>query len=355
VCGAAIVVWSFLAAPAREPPHVGDSEEIARARAILAHAEGARPDMHLALLGDKSFVFSPDGLAFMMCAHAGGSLIAMGGPVGARKAWRAALERFRDEADARALRPVIYAAPVEILPELLDLGFQMQKVGENAVIALSGFSLEGPRRQPLRNARNRVAERGGGKFEVHGPPQRAGLLDELAAVSGAWLAAHKGGEKGFSLGRFDRRYLSDQTIAVVRVKGRAAAFANIWTTPDKAWAAVDLMRYAADIAPPRTMDFLFAELFLWAKHEGYSKFDLGMAPLSGLAEERHAPAFARLGRLVYERGAGFYDFPGLRAFKEKFDPDWEPRYLAAPGAWSLPIVLAEAALLTAREPRAPAG
>jgi lysylphosphatidylglycerol synthetase-like protein (DUF2156 family) len=73
-----------------------------------------------------------------------------------------------------------------------------------------------------------------------------------------------------------------------------------------------------------------------------------MAPLSGLAEERHAPAFARLGRLVYERGAAFYDFQGLRAFKEKFDPEWEPRYLAAPGAWSLPIVLAEAALLTAR-------
>jgi lysylphosphatidylglycerol synthetase-like protein (DUF2156 family) len=283
-----------------------------------------------------------------MCAHAGASLIAMGAPVGARKSWRAALEHFRDEADARSLRPVVYAAPVETLPELLDLGFQMQKVGENAIVALADFSLEGKRRQPLRNARNRVAERGGGQFETHAPPQRASLLDELQLVSDAWLAAHKGGEKGFSLGRFDRDYLADQTLALVRVKGRAAAFANVWTTPDRAWAAVDLMRYDAEIAPPRTMDFLFAELFLWAKQEGYQKFDLGMAPLSGLAEERHAPAFARLGRLVYERSGAIYDFQGLRAFKEKFDPEWEPRYLAAPGAWSLPIVLAEAALLTSR-------
>ncbi|MBL8551566.1 MAG: bifunctional lysylphosphatidylglycerol flippase/synthetase MprF [Hyphomonadaceae bacterium] len=346
--GAAIAFWSTLAAPAREPPHVGDSAEIAKARALMAQAQAARPEMHLALTGDKSFIFVES--AFVMCAHSGGSLVAMGGPVGARASWRAALEKFRDEAAARALRPVVYAAPVDLLPELLDLGFQAQKVGENAIIDLQRFTLEGARRQPLRNARNRVAEREGGTFEVHAPPQKAHLLDELQPVSDAWLAAHKGGEKGFSLGWFDRDYLTDQTVALVRVRGRVVAFANVWTTPDHAWAAIDLMRYEPAHAPPRTMEFLFAELFLWAKQEGYRKFDLGMAPLSGLAEERHAPAFARLGRLVYERGAAFYDFRGLRTFKEKFDPDWEPRYLAAPGAWSLPIVLAEAALLTASAP-----
>jgi lysylphosphatidylglycerol synthetase-like protein (DUF2156 family) len=63
--------------------------------------------------------------------------------------------------------------------------------------------------------------------------------------------------------------------------------------------------------------------------------------------------FARAGRLVHERGEQFYGFKGLRAFKDKFDPRWEPRYIAAPGAWTLPIVLAEVALLT-NGPRAAA-
>ena len=142
--------------------------------------------------------------------------------------------------------------------------------------------------------------------------------------------------------------MADQPLALVRVRGAIVAFANIWTTPDKVWAAIDLMRHHPETAPPRTMDFLFAELFLWAAREGFAKFDLGMAPLSGMGEERYAPLFARLGRAIYERAGALYNFQGLRAFKEKFNPNWEPRYLAAPGAFSLPIVLAETAMLTAR-------
>jgi lysylphosphatidylglycerol synthetase-like protein (DUF2156 family) len=75
-----------------------------------------------------------------------------------------------------------------------------------------------------------------------------------------------------------------------------------------------------------------------------------MALLSGLAEERHAPLFARLGRLIYEQGTRWYNFSGLRKFKEKFSPDWEPRYLAARNAMSLPVALADVALLTSFDP-----
>jgi lysylphosphatidylglycerol synthetase-like protein (DUF2156 family) len=345
--GAAILAWGF-AARARLPPEIGGADEVARARLILKRAQSARPDAQLALLGDKTFLFTENDTAFVMCAPSGGSLIAMGGPVGARAAWRSALQLLRDEGERRALRPVVYAAPPDLLPDLLDLGFHVQKVGENAVVELHGFSLDGPHRQPLRNARRRLAERCGATFEVRNPPYTPVLMQELEEVSRAWLDMHKGAEKGFSLGRFDPAYLADQPLALVRVRGAIVAFANIWTTPDKVWAAIDLMRHHPETAPPRTMDFLFAELFLWAAREGFAKFDLGMAPLSGMGEERYAPLFARLGRAIYERAGALYNFQGLRAFKEKFNPNWEPRYLAAPGAFSLPIVLAETAMLTAR-------
>ena len=344
----AIVAWSFILTPAHRDPAAPEPDDLARVDALLLTGEHARPEAQLALLGDKSFVFAGDGAAVVMAARGGGSYVAMGAPIGKRASWRNALARFRAEAVALSLRPVVYAAPPDLLPDLLDLGFRLEKVGENAIIDLASFNLAGPKRHPLRAARRKLAERDGATFEVLVPPAVAAELDTLKPVSDAWLAMHKSGEKGFSLGRFDPAFALRAPVAVVSVRGRPIAFATLWTTHDKGWAAIDLMRYDPALSGHGVMDFLITESILWAQAEGYKKFDLGMAPLSGLSEERHAPLFARLGRLVYDQGGAFYNFEGLRKFKEKFAPDWEPRYLAAPGAWSMPIVLAEIAVLSSR-------
>jgi phosphatidylglycerol lysyltransferase len=78
---------------------------------------------------------------------------------------------------------------------------------------------------------------------------------------------------------------------------------------------------------------------------GFERFGLGMAPLSGMAEHPLASRWHRLGRLVFAHGEYFYNFQGLRAFKEKFDPVWEPRYLASPGGVAPLLVLADVAIL----------
>lgn len=343
---AAIASWSFLLAPARRSPTPPAPGEFDRVEKLLAHAEQARPEAHLAFLGDKTFVFASDSGACIMASRAGGSYVAMGAPIGKRASWRDALARFRDASESLSLRPVVYAAPPDLLPDLLDLGFRVEKVGENAVVDLVTFSLSGSRRQDLRTARRRLPEKEGAIFEIASATEMATHLPALRSVSDAWLALHKSSEKGFSLGDFDPAFLARGPLACVRVSGAIVAFATLWTTPDKRWAAIDLMRYDPVRAPRGAMDFLFAETLLWAQREGYARFDLGMAPLSGLAEERHAPLFARMGRLIYEQGAAFYNFEGLRKFKEKFAPEWEPRYLAAPGAWTMPLVLAEIAVLT---------
>ncbi|HCQ59574.1 MAG TPA: hypothetical protein DIU10_17000 [Sulfitobacter sp.] len=66
--------------------------------------------------------------------------------------------------------------------------------------------------------------------------------------------------------------------------------------------------------------------------EGYREFNLGNAPLSGLEARRGAKLSTRLGAFVYRHGRQFYNFEGLRNFKEKFDPDWRPVYIALPPA-----------------------
>jgi phosphatidylglycerol lysyltransferase len=98
-------------------------------------------------------------------------------------------------------------------------------------------------------------------------------------------------------------------------------------------------------APNGTMDYLFAKLLLHYQSLGFGRFGLGMAPLSGMAKHPLAPRWHRAGRLLFAHGEHFYNFQGLRAFKEKFDPQWEARYLAAPGGLTPLFVLADVAAL----------
>jgi phosphatidylglycerol lysyltransferase len=86
---------------------------------------------------------------------------------------------------------------------------------------------------------------------------------------------------------------------------------------------------------------------LWGRDRGYDWFNLGVAPLSGLPLSPVGHPWGRLGRFVYRYGEAYYNFRGLRAYKEKFHPAWQPRYLAYPGGLTLPRVLADVAALVA--------
>ena len=89
------------------------------------------------------------------------------------------------------------------------------------------------------------------------------------------------------------------------------------------------MRHADD-TPYGTMDFLFIHLMQWGREQGYRWFSLGIAPLSGIEAHRLAPIWARASSFLYRHGDSFYGFEGLRAYKDKFSPVWEPRYIAGP-------------------------
>jgi phosphatidylglycerol lysyltransferase len=106
------------------------------------------------------------------------------------------------------------------------------------------------------------------------------------------------------------------------------------------------MRYRRD-APAEVMEGLLVRLIAWGKSEGYQRFSLGMAPLSGFERSPVAPLWSRVGSFLYEHGDVLYRFQGLRTFKDKFHPHWEPRYLAYPGGFRLPHVLADVSALVA--------
>ena len=333
---------SLLSSPGSHNHGPASPEELAKARTVLDAAQEASPEAWLAMLGDKALLFSPSGRSFLTYRVRGRRWIVMGEPAGLKEERRELLWNFAEMADSYGGAAVFYSVSEAVLGDLATMGLAVRKVGEAAVIEVAGFSMEGKSKQNLRTAVNR-AEREGGSFEVLPPGSVGPIVDELRAVSDAWLAMHEGTEKAFSLGRFDPAYLNLTPLAVVRSEGRIVAFANLLTAPEE--AAVDLMRYAPD-APHGVMDYLFTRCTQWAKEQGLARFDLGMAPLSGLEDRRMAPVFARVGALVFDEGGALYGFQGLRSYKAKFAPDWRPRFIAAPATTPLPLALLDVALLT---------
>jgi phosphatidylglycerol lysyltransferase len=206
-------------------------------------------------------------------------------------------------------------------------------LGEEARVPLRTFSLEGAGRADLRQMHRRAA-RDGAQFEVVARENVPAIMSDLRAVSDAWLIEKQAGEKRFSLGYFDERYLSKFDCAVVRCSGRIVAFANLWRAGVDTEMSVDLMRYGEG-APKGVIDFMLVESMLWGKAQKYQWFNLGMAPLSGLEEHALAPTWHKLGRMVQRYGETFYNFEGLRKYKEKFLPVWRPRYLAVSGKFNV--------------------
>jgi phosphatidylglycerol lysyltransferase len=299
---------------------------------------------HLALVGDKSLLFDAAHKAFVMYNIAGRSWVAMGDPVGTDEdARRELVWAFLEQCERAGGWPVFYQVSPVDLDMYLEVGLTLLKVGEEARVRMADFNLDGKSRKVLRNTVNKLT-RDGLRVEIVPAAAVAPLLPQLKAVSDAWLREKNVREKRFSVGAFDPAYLQRTPMAVVWQGGQLVAFANLFLTDLKQEASVDLMRHLPD-GPAGIMDYLFVEVMQWARAEGYVWFNLGMAPLAGLQNRRQAPLWNRFGALVFGRGGRFYNFRGLQRYKNKFDPVWEPRYIAVPRGIALPMILTNLASL----------
>ncbi len=328
--------------PARPNLRLPNEAELGKALPLIKNYSSAQA--HLALMGDKTLLFDPEDKAFIMYDVEGRSWVAMGDPVGeSDEARRELVWTFRDLCERSGGWPLFYQVRPEDLDLYLEVGMNLLKIGEEARVALASFNLDGKSKKVLRNTINKLT-REGLRLEIVPAEAVSPLLPRLKHISDAWMRDKRVREKGFSLGTFDPGYLERTPMALVWQGEELVAFANLFLTDNKEEASLDLMRHLPD-STSGIMDFLFVELMMWAKQEGYRWFNLGMAPLSGLQNRRAAPLWSRLGAMLFGRGERFYNFRGLHKYKDKFDPVWEPRYLAVPNGIALPLVFANVASL----------
>ena len=285
----------------------------------------------LAFLDDKLLYYYTEDdkdLVVFQFALEDGKAIVMGDPIGKKEYFKSAVTEFINEAESKNLIPLFYEVGQELTLLLHELGYEFMKFGETAKVNLNEFGLVGKSGRKFRAIINR-GENSGYSFKIMNPPFSNEFMDELENISNAWLSGRE--EKGFSLGFFDRDYLSLAPIAcVLDESGKIQAFANFLVCNTATESSIDLMRYDPQTERNGIMDYLFVQIFLYMKEKGVIYFDLGMAPLSNVGQNDHSFVEEKLAFLVYTFATRFYSFGGLRKYKEKFAPTWEARYLSYP-------------------------
>lgn len=305
-----------------------------------------QPAGFLALSGDKKRLFSDNQDAFVMYGVKGRSWIALNDPIGPIATRPAMIDQFINTAHRAEAKPVFYQIDHHHRDLYRQRGFSLLKLGEEAHIRLADFTMAGKNFVRLRYNHGK-SQRDGLRFDILQPAKIPAAMTELQAVSDAWLLEKKQREMGFSLGQFSSVMLEKMPCAVVRLDGKIIAFATLLQTLDKREILIDLMRFCPE-TPHGTMDFLFIETCLWARNNGYSLVNLGLAPLSGLeqnGDDCQPMAWDKIGRFFFSHGKSIYNFEGLREYKQKFRPHWHPKYLAAPKNVDAYLALIDASML----------
>lgn len=309
----------------------GEKFEKSRYKAFLESFDNTDLNASLAFLGDKLIYYytedEKDLVAFQFALEDGKAVV-MGDPIGRSEYFNKAVSAFIKDAEDKNLIPLFYEISQDITLLLHNFGYDFMKFGETAKVDLTEFGLVGKSGRKFRAITNR-GENSGCSFKVEFPPFSNNFLDELKNISDNWLLGRQ--EKGFSLGYFDRDYLSLAPIAcVLDDSGNIQAFANFLVCNNDNESSIDLMRYDPKTEKNGIMDYLFVRIFLYMKENNVRYFDLGMAPLSNVGQYDHSFLNEKLAFLVYSFTNRFYSFGGLRKYKEKFAPFWEARYLSFP-------------------------
>jgi phosphatidylglycerol lysyltransferase len=298
--------------------------ERVRAAALLEQY-GRIPEHYFVTWSDKSYFFGAEGDCVIAYHVANGVAVGLGDPLCAPEKIPDLMRDFRSFcADNGWKAALVYALP-DFLPVYEQVGLRALRIGADAVVDLEQFCDVTILRKEFRKFRRRFQERGY-SIARHQPPHTPDLLDQLEAVSREWLSLPGKSEHTFAVGPFTRDYANRTPVfAVLDPQNRVAAFCNEIPAFRPGLATIDMMRHRLDV-PTGIMDFLFTELFCRLHDEGYRQFNMGMAPTMTSWGNVRETLEERLVRVVFER-VNRFAYEGLTAYKAKFAPNWEPRFL----------------------------
>lgn len=298
---------------------------------------------HLIFTGDKNLFWNSKKTVLFSYSKTFNRIVVLGDPIGEEKDFSEAIAEIQHHFESYGYNVVFYEVDESLLSIYHDNGYSFFKLGEEGCIDLDEFKMSSNMKRNY-NKTMKTFEEEGYSLEFLEPPFSDDLMNKLKSVSDEWLGDRK--EKGFSIGFFSRDYLERASIYILKDRNdEIKAFMSLRPYYDDNYnISIDLMRHKKD-SPSGTMDAMFIGMIHWAKENNYKRFIIGMAPLSNVGLNKFSRGEEKLAYILYKYGKSIYGFVGLRMYKEKFKPNWEPKYLCYDNLSSLPKIWIETAML----------
>ena len=336
-----IFTWSFLLFAFIKPhfqKQTVNISQLERAKFLLNQFGNSAND-YFKTYKDKLFFFSDIHEAFIAYRISGGFAVVLESPVCEEENKLSVLTEFDHHCRKMGLIPVFYRVDESSIPWFNILRKQKVLIGQEAILEIQNFSLQGKEKASLRNGLNSLKKKGY-KTSIHHAPHTSEFLEKLKSVSDEWLETLDVKEVVFSQGMFSEKELQHQDIITVNNEdGQIKAFLNIIPDFAEDECTYDLIRKTDD-APAAAMDGLIIELIQYAKEKGKLFLNLGMVPMSGLGNPENAAE--QIMKMAADKIKRFQHYKGLREFKEKYASLWENKYLVYDNDFDLvrlPVVL----------------
>ena len=316
-------------------------EERARAKSLTQQFGNSALDF-FKTYSDK-FIFAPPEInAYISYRVSRNFAVVLENPVAEnRDEMKKCIVSFSRYSYENGLKDIYYRVPKESLPIYFELSRKSLFLGQEGVVDLDSFSLEGGEKKSIRNALNKIKEQGY-TSHINAPPLRDGLIQKLKAVSDEWLKLTEREEIIFSQGMFVEKEIKEQTVITIENnEEKIIAFLNIIPDFVKNEGTYDLLRKTND-APNGIMDHILVEMFKYFKASGIKCVNLGFAPMSGLNDPHNFTEKSM--KFAYEKIRSFSSYKGQRDYKEKFNPLWNDKFLIYSNDYDLlqvPGVLAQ--------------
>jgi lysyl-tRNA synthetase class 2 len=326
----AYVVFRPLAAPASLP-----GPAARRAAAQLVRAHGSDTLSFFKLRSDKYYFFSSDRSAFVGYRVENGVLLLSGDPVGPDEALAELLADLKTFAETRGLKLAALGASERLVPLWEQLGLRTMYLGDEAIIEVGEFSLEG---RPIRKVRQSVSRLRKAGFVAE--LRRVSELDPaIAAEAEEVLERGREGapERGFSMA-MDSLHgdHGEDTLVVLARDEQRAVRGVLHFVPCYGRSAMSLSFMRRDPSTPNGLtEFMVVSAVELLREQGVDEMSLNFAAFARWIHSPERLAERALGKLLAV-GNRFFQIESLYRFNAKFFPRWQPRYLVYQGALGLP-------------------
>ena len=329
-----IVIPLFLFFRRVKPLAKMSNDDIEIVRRLITHDVDQDSLGYFATRRDKSVIWAPNKKAGIAYRVEGGVMLASGDPFGEYSLWPAAIDAFLDEAKLHAWTPAVMGASDrggEVWVE--HAGMTAFDIGDEAIIKVKDFTLEG---RPMANVRqmvNRIKRKGYSSYTAKWSDLDANIRVELRHLAKKWRYGTP--ERGFSMAmdRFGED-IDGETIITIATLGDEIKGLLYFVPWSHDGISLDRMQRERG-TDPGVNELLIVQTVEWARENKIESISLNFAAFRSLferADKISAGPVTRGSRNLIRFFSNFFQVESLYRFNAKFDPEWQTRYLVYPKA-----------------------